>query len=514
LKPDGKMSVSRVGDPVGEETGVAEKHTEEASIKIGKRTFFVAFFILLLLMIAVGVLTRVIPTGSYEREIVGGKETLIQNSFQFTDVARLPIYRWFTAPFEVLFGSDGAVIAVIIFFLLAVSMAFSLLEKSDIMSLFIVRIVQRFGGKKYLLMAVIVFFFMLMGAVLGTFEENIALVPLIIALAYCLGWDSLVGLGMSLLASCFGFTAAISNPFSIAITQEISDLPLYSGSGYRVIIFLVYFGVVFLFMYLYARRIEKNPKKSLVYGDDAELREKYRDVGGLQKIFTQKSAGEYRRTKAAALAFGAFLIVLFVLVVAASFVSVLSDLILPIIGVLLLAGGLAAAGIAGVDFKKRMRIVGNAALGIAPGIILILMAMSVKFIISEGGIMDTILYHTANAIATTSPYAAILLVYALILLLELFVGSSSAKAFLVMPLIAPLSDLVGITRQTSVLAFCFGDGFSNIIYPTNPVLLICLGLTVVSYTKWMKWTWKLQLVSLALACGFLLLGVAMHYGPF
>ena len=109
---------------------------------------------------------------------------------------------------------------------------------------------------------------------------------------------------------------------------------------------------------------------------------------------------------------------------------------------------------------------------------------------------------------------AILLIYALILLLELFVGSSSAKAFLVMPIIAPLSDLVGITRQTSVLAFSFADGFSNIIYPTNPVLLICLGLTVISYTKWMKWTIKLQLVSLALACVFVLIGVAINYGPF
>ena len=93
-------------------------------------------------------------------------------------------------------------------------------------------------------------------------------------------------------------------------------------------------------------------------------------------------------------------------------------------------------------------------------------------------------------------------------------GSSSAKAFLVMPLIAPLADLVGITRQASVLAFSFGDGFSNMLYPTNPVLLICLGLTVVTFPKWMKWTYKLQLAALAIACGFLLIGVAVQYGPF
>ncbi len=311
-----------------------------------------------------------------------------------------------------------------------------------------------------------------------------------------------------------GFTAAISNPFSIAITQEIADLPLYSGTGYRVIIFLTYYAVVFLFLYRYARKIEKEPQKTLVYGEDQALREKYRDVEGIRQMLGHKTPGEYRRVKRAGLAFGVFVALIFALIVAASFVSALSDLTLPLIGMMLLAGGLTAARIVAIPARLRLRIVASAAAGIAPGIVLILMAMSVKFIISAGGIMDTILYHTANTISSTSPYLAILLVYALILLLELFVGSSSAKAFLVMPLIAPLSDLVGITRQTSVLAFCFGDGFSNIIYPTNPVLLICLGLTVVSYTRWMKWTIRLQLLSFLLACGFLLLGVAMHYGPF
>ncbi len=491
-----------------------EPKKEEASLRIGMRTFWIAFSILLALIVTVGILTSVVPTGSYQRQTVDGKEALIQGSFQYTNAERLPVYKWFTAPFEVVFGPDGAVILVIVFFLLAVSMAFSLLEQSDIMSLFILKTVRKFGGRKYVLLAVVVFFFMLLGAVLGTFEENIALIPMIIALSYCLGWDSLVGLGMCMLASCFGFTAAISNPFSIAITQEIADLPLYSGSGYRVIIFITYYAVVFFFLYRYARKIEKTPEKSLTYGDDAFLREKYRDIDSIQAMLDDKTPEQYREVKRAGLVFAVFTGLMLLLIVSASFVPVLSDLALPVIGLLMLAGGLTASGIAGIPFGKRMRIAGKAAGGIAPGIALILMAMSVKFIISEGGIMDTILYHTANAIQSTSPYVAILLVYALILLLELFVGSSSAKAFLVMPLIAPLSDLVGITRQTSVLAFCFGDGFSNIIYPTNPVLLICLGLTVVTYTKWMKWTIKLQLVSLAIACVFLLIGVAIGYGPF
>ena len=487
-----------------------ENRNEEASLKIGKRTFIIAFVILLLLMVTVGILTRVIPTGSYQHVEVDGVDTILENTYAQTSMQPLPVYRWFTAPFEVFVSDNGAVVMVIIFFLLAVGMAFSLLEKSDIMTLFISKAVRKFSGMKYLLMAVIIFFFMLLGAVLGTFEENIALVPLILALAYCMGWDSLVGLGISMLASCFGFTAAITNPFSIAITQKLSGLPLYSGTGYRIIVFLVYFGVLYLFLYRYARKIEKNPEASKVYGDDTELREKYRDVGSLEHLLNQKTPQEYQRLKRATLAFCGFLVLMLVLLVLASFVSILSDLMLPLLGILLLAGGVVASVIVGIPSKRRWKIIGNAAVGIAPGIVLIMMAMSINLIIKNGGIMDTILFKASEAIGDTSPYVAILLIYVLILLLELFVGSSSAKAFLVMPIIAPLAGMFHFS-QTAVLAFSFGDGFSNMIYPTNPVLLICLGLTVVTYGKWMRWTAKLQLLSLALASGFLLLGVAINY---
>ena len=209
-------------------------------------------------------------------------------------------------------------------------------------------------------------------------------------------------------------------------------------------------------MHVKSRRTPKSQKST---ARTRRFAGKYRDTDGVNQIISQKSPEEYARLRKASLAFGVFLALMLVLFVLSSFVSILSDLMLPLLGILLLAGGFVASGIAGIPLRRRMKIIGNAAAGIAPGIVLILLAMSVKFIISNGGIMDTILYHTANAIRTTSPFVAILLIYALILLLELFVGSSSAKAFLVMPLIAPLSDLVGITRQTSVLAFGFGGRF-------------------------------------------------------
>ena len=152
--------------------------------------------------------------------------------------------------------------------------------------------------------------------------------------------------------------------------------------------------------------------------------------------------------------------------------------------------------------------------GIAPGIPLILMAASVKHIVVQGGVMDTILHSASSSFSHTGPFAAALVVYALTLVIEFFVGSASAKALLMMPIVVPLADLVGVTRQVTVLAYCFGDGFSNLAYPTNPVLLICLGLTVVTYPKWLRWSLKVWFWVFLVTVAFLGLAVGMGFGPF
>jgi uncharacterized ion transporter superfamily protein YfcC len=142
------------------------------------------------------------------------------------------------------------------------------------------------------------------------------------------------------------------------------------------------------------------------------------------------------------------------------------------------------------------------------------MAASIKFIVVQGGIMDTILHGAVGAISQADPFVAAIIIYFLALFIELFVASGSAKAFLMMPILLPIADLVGVTRQVAVTAYCFGDGFSNLAYPTNPVLLICLGLTVVSYPRWLKWTAKLWFWVLLVTLAFLGIAVAIRFGPF
>jgi len=153
-------------------------------------------------------------------------------------------------------------------------------------------------------------------------------------------------------------------------------------------------------------------------------------------------------------------------------------------------------------------------LGLAPGIPLILMAASTKYIVSSGKVIDTILYQTTSLLEGASPLAAVMIMFLLALLVEFFVASSGAKAVLMMPILLPLADLLGVTRQLTVSAYCFGDGFTNLAYPTNAILLICIGLASISYGKWMRFTARLWLVIFPLVALFLWIGTLIGYGPF
>jgi len=274
-----------------------------------------------------------------------------------------------------------------------------------------------------------------------------------------------------------------------------------------VIIFIVIYAVFATFIVSYARKIDRDPKASPLFGLDQAERQKF---GSMDTSF----ANGDRRQDRAMMFFGVFILLIFAVMIAVPFVPAISDYALPIVGVLFLIGGLGAGFLSGAGGRKVWQGLVDGLGGLAPSVPLILMAASIRYIIDRGGVTDTILHAAAQPFANLGAFPAALVVYVLALGIEFFIASGSAKAFLMMPIILPLADLVGVTRQTAVLAYCFGDGFSNLAYPTNPVLLICLGLTIVSYPKWLRWTGKLWLWLLLVTVAFLGIAVAVHYGPF
>jgi uncharacterized ion transporter superfamily protein YfcC len=481
---------------------------EKSGAQISTKAFLQAVAIIFALMMISGILTRVIPAGQYARQTVDGREVINPASFQFIARPDFPVWKWFTAPVEVLFTPDGLtkVIPIIVFILL-VGTAFGVMDKSGILQAVISRIVKIFGGRKYALLLVITFVFMALGGFFGIFEEVIPLVPLMIGLAYFVGWDSLTGLGMSVLATNVGFSAAVFNPFTIGIAQKLGGLPLYSGALPRILLFIVMYGILAAFLTLHARKIDRNPEASSVYQEDLIEKAKY------GSFTIDNSLDDDPKMRRAAIFLGAFFgLILFVLV-AMPLIPLLRDIALPLTGLLFVIGGIGAGLISGAG-KNAWKAAWEGFLGIAPATLLLMMAASVKYIIASGGILDTLLHWANNAFTGTSPFAATLMIYGLTLVLELFITSGSAKAFLLIPIILPLADLVGVNRQIAVSAYTFGDGFSNMAYPTNAALLITLSLTVISYPKWLRWVLGLWIWVILATVIFLGLAIAMNYGPF
>lgn len=482
---------------------------QKAGAQISTRAFIQSLLILFLLMLAAGILTRVIPTGSYTRIEEAGRELIDPATFQYTSPPDYPVWRWFTAPLETLWGPDGLTIIIIILFLLMIGSSFAILDKSGLMKAALARIVNTYAGRKYQLLWIVSLFFMTMGAFFGIFEEVVPLVPLMLGLSYFLGWDALVGLGMSILAVNMGFSAAITNPFTIGVAQNIAGLPLFSGAWFRVLIFITIYLVYTRFLTAYARKIEKEPQTSPVYLEDQAERAKY-DRLDVEKG-SQVEPTKMRR--AMTWLAGCLLLILLILILG-PLTPAISSVSLPVVGLLFFIAGIGASLLSGASISKIRQALLEGIGGIAPAIPLILMAASIKHIVANGGILDTILHNASQAFSQASPFVATLIIYFLALFIEFFIGSGSAKAFLVMPIILPLADLVGVTRQVAVTAYCFGDGFSNMVYPTNAVLLISLGLTTVGYSKWLRWTWRLWLGILLVTIIFLGVGVAIQFGPF
>ena len=182
-----------------------------------------------------------------------------------------------------------------------------------------------------------------------------------------------------------------------------------------------------------------------------------------------------------------------------------------IVAVTFLIAGVVSVMVAGMKPLALLKSAWQGIVGIFPAVLMILMAASIKFTLEEAHVLDTVLHAAVGVANSLPPWCVILFIYLIVLVMNFFISSGSAKAFMLMPLIVPLAQVFGISPQLCVLAFAFGDGFSNVLYPTNPVLLISLGVANVNYATWFRWSWKFQLANLLLTSGVLLFGLTIGY---
>ena len=470
---------------------------EKAFATINIKSFLTVVIVLMALLILCGVMTYLIPTGAYERD---GKGQIIMDTFTEGEVEGIAPWRVLTAPFRVFFKDGGITVVMICLFLLIMSGIFNLLEKTGGVKIFMSRIIRRLGNRHTPVICLTVLIFMLFGSFFGMYEELITLLPIMILFMLSLGLDTLMGLGVCLMAACFGFSAAITNPFSVGLASEVAGIAPADGVWLRVLFFILTYTLLCGFLLLHLRRIKMNPAASLTYVQDQEKR------ANLDGSATAIEGGD-RVFRAFTVFFG---IQAGILVLIAS-VRAISDYAIPILAVSFLVSGI-VTGLAVCERKSDVwRYIGSGMLAMLPAVLMIALASAPKLVMTESGILDTVMHHMISLLEGRHPAVAILLVYALTLFLQIFISSASAKIFLIMPIILPVAQALGLSPNLVILAYCMADGFTDVILPTNPILLIGLSMMGVSYGKWLKWTWALQLALLCASVGVLLFGVFIGY---
>lgn len=475
-----------------------EKTSQEKIDSINFKSYLSSLIIIFCLMIFAYVLTFVLKSGTYENNVY----SLTPENIKF------PWWKFALSPFLVL-GFDGNTLLIaIIAFLCVIGGVFEALTRCKFMEYTLKKLVNKFYNKRYVLICILVAFFMLLGSFVGTFEEVIPMIPFICALTCSLGFDNLIGIGVSLLAAGSGFACGIMNPFTIGIAQQIADVPLFSGAWLRILTFIIIYATLTSFLMLHAKRVEKK--------NTAKVQD-----------FKMNFVKNPKMDKAI-WAFGGSLLTGLVLVMTIvilgsrkevmlnpddhMFISSLRDgATLPIIALAFLVGGIIAALLSGMKLKDLLKAFGKGAIQMLPAVLLILIASSIRYILVESQRIDTLIYDLMKITDGLSPYVLMLFIYFVVFLVEIFIASGSAKAFLLIPLILPISEAFGIPANLICLAYIFGDGFSNYIYPTDAALLISLKLSDYTYAKYMKRTWVYHLLSIIITAGILMFGLAIGY---
>jgi uncharacterized ion transporter superfamily protein YfcC len=463
-----------------------------SDIKFGLKSFLSICAILLGIMILVGILTYVIPTGQYAFDENGD---IIPDSFSFIESeTRLPVYRWFSAPIEALIIGEGNFnIIQIIAVLLVLGGTFKVLDLTGGLYAVLKLLVDRFYHKRYLLIWVVTLFMMLLSAFFGLQEELLILFPIFLSFAKAMHWSKLQAISLILITTGVGFTTALLNPFTVGVASDLAGVNILDGIWYRLLIFAVLYVVTSSHLVFMAKRDEKLLEIDETEEEFVALTEPER------RSYVAKSKG------------------ILILFCAATLVLVLASAIPPIADL-----GLSMVFMALV-FVSGTFIIGKRALGsmketargffggvrdMLPSIVIILLAFSVKYIAENGNILHTLFHYFRSFTASLSPYVTVVLLYLLVLLFEFFIPGATGKAFLLIPLLT-LAPLPGISKNIVILAFLFGDGYTNVLFPTCSTLVVGLGLAEVSYIDWIKRTGLFQLLLFACSVAFLLLAVLL-----
>lgn len=355
-------------------------------------------------------------------------------------------------------------------------------------------------GKELLLIPIFMFLFSLTGAFLGFAEENIVFIPVAISLARALGYDAIVGMSLVTLGGAVGFNSAMMNPFTVGIAQGIAELPLFSGIGLRFIVWIVLLAVSIYYVMRYAMKIKDKPELSIIAEVELEERKNSTfDIGEDKKllpshylVFLVLAAG------LATIVYGVYKFGWYINEIAAVFLGM----------------GIISGFIGKIGPNKMAQEFINGARGIVFGALVVGIARTILIVLQDGLILDSIIYYLASLISGLPKALAAVGMFVIQSLINFVIPSGSGQAATTMPIMVPLADILGISRQTAVLAFHFGDGFSNTFTPTASTLMASLSIAKIAYDKWLKYYAKLFFIWSLIGAIFMIIATVINYGPF
>ena len=451
-------------------------------------TLVIISFILAIMAVA----TWVFPAGTYDRIVNDlGRTVVVDGSFQYIDQSPQGLFALLKAPLEGIMAASE-----IIAFLFIVSGAIAIITKTRAIDAGITNAVKSFKGKEVLMIPIIMGLFSLGGAIFGMTEEAIPFVAMLIPLCLALGYDSIMAMGITYVGCIVGFATAMINPFSVGVAQSIANVPAGTGVGFRTLIWAVTTAAATLFLMWYGRRIKRNPELSPVYEIDQPRRDS-EDLENEEVTFTG-------RHKLILLSIVACLVGIIVGVLKFGFA-------IPEISALFLATGVVAGLIGKLSLDDMATSFINGAKDMIGAAIVVGFARGIVILAQDGQIIDTLLYQLSNFIGQLPSLIAGYVMFFVQMFINFFISSGSGQAALTMPIMAPLGELVGITPQTSILIFQFGDGFSNAMFPTSGVLMACLGVAGIPWSKWIKWILPLQLIFAAIAIIFITIAITIGW---
>lgn len=451
---------------------------------------------LVAIMLIVTVASYIVPVGSYERIVVEGQEMVDPESYH--SVEKSPITP-FNLLISVTLGMQRG--SAIIFFLLIIGAMFAILEGTGAINAGMTNVVRAMKGKEFLMIPVCMIVFGMGSAFCANFEEFLAFVPLVLACCLTMGFDSLTAVGIIFCAAASGYGGAITNAFTTGIAQSIAGLPMFSGMGLRIAVFVTLLSVSIIYVTWHALRVKKNPQLSSTYDVD-------RLTAKNVALNVTESVPLTTRQKIVLVVFiGGIAFTVYGIIKKGYYIDELAGIFLAIGIIGGLIGGLRPGEIC-EHFEKGC-------VNMLFPCIMVGLANSVIILLEQSNMMDAIIHLLSSALNGLSPMLTAFGMFVVTDLFNVLIPSGSGKAAIVMPIMVPLADMMDITRQTSVLAFQLGDAFTNVMAPTGGEILAALAMCGgVSFKKWMKYLLPLFICWCVVAFIFLAIAVYTGYGPF